>query len=227
MKNLLVFTVACVAMSLLACQDTKEEPGTATVHDISAYKKIGTRISYETGTRWMDAYNQKNNIQGRLGITPYALSASQLQTAMQSVSNLVGVAFQHAIDDEGTHHFIVIPIDSSLSVWSSIPGRIYIDANSNTEISRNVARSWAQHYEEENADGIWFHFFGSNIFAEISAISYFSTLDIVPALNDLDLTPQLLLVIRNEQLNITGRSAEDDEPLVYDASSPCPPCPVQ
>ncbi len=39
------------------------------------------------------------------------------------------------IDDNGVHHFIVIPVTTSFDVWSQIPGRIYIDANNDTEIT--------------------------------------------------------------------------------------------
>lgn len=225
MRKLFVSVIACVMMSLLACQDTKESD--APFNDISSYKKIGMQISYETGARWIEAYNQKNNIQGRSTLSPYTISAGQLQGAVASVNSLVGIAFHHAIDDNGEHHFIVIPVDESLHVWSNIPGRAYIDANTDTEITREVARSWAQNYEEAHAGEIWFHFFGSNIFDEIFDVSYFSTLNIVPALNTSNLTPQLLLMIINEQLSITGRTADADDPLVYDASSPCPPCPVE
>lgn len=230
MRKLFVSIVTCVMMTLLACQDAKESD--APFNDISSYKKIGMQISYETGVRWIETYNQKNNIQednisGRRVLSPYAISAGQLQAAIASVNSLVGVAFHHAVDDNGEHHFIVIPVDESLHVWTDIPGRAYIDANTNTEITREVARGWAQNYEEAHAGEIWFHFFGSNIFDEIFAVSYFSTLNIVPALKTSDLTPQLLLMIINEQLSITGRTADADDPLVYDASSPCPPCPVE
>src|SRR5689334_10544533 len=99
MRKLFVSIVTCVMMSLLACQETKESD--APFNDISSYKKIGMQISYETGVRWIETYNQKNNIQenntqGRLMLSPYTISAGQLQAAVASVNSLVGVAFHHA-----------------------------------------------------------------------------------------------------------------------------------
>jgi len=76
-------------------------------------------------------------------------------------------------------------------------------------------------------DEVWFHFFGKDIFDEIAAIPYFTTLNIEPAINDQNSTPQLLLIIANEQTNTGGRTNSYDEAMVYDASSPCPPCAVE
>jgi hypothetical protein len=226
MKNLFASTVIFFAVSLMACQDTKEE-SVNNVRDITFYKNVGEQISVETGNRWMDAYNAKEVNQGRVNTTTsYAISASQLENLTESVSNLTGIAFHHALDDAGTHHFIAIPITESLSVWSPIPGRVLIDANTNTEISRSEARRWTQNYQDANPNKIWFHFFGTNIFDEITSISFFNSLTIEPAINDLNLTPQLLLIITDIAGSSNGRLTSD-RTMVYDASSPCPPCGVQ
>lgn len=223
MKNLFSFTVVFLAVSMLACQDTKDEP-ISVLHDVAYYKTIGTQIPVETGLRWMDIYDQKSDLSGRRN-PKYVVSANQLKTSLQSVENLTGVAFHHALDDNGAHHFIIIPVDESLSIWKSIPGRVYIDANTNTEISRSDARKWAKNYEEANADGIWFHFFGSNIFDDISTIPYFTKMNIRPAIKDLDLSAQLLLIIHKGNLGLSSGRLSSDDTVIYDASSPCPPCP--
>jgi hypothetical protein len=51
-------------------------------------------------------------------------------------------------------------------------------------------------------------------------------MEIIPATNDLDLTPQLLLVIEDPNLSNGGRTFSETT-TVYDASYPCPRCPVQ
>jgi hypothetical protein len=223
MKNLFVFAAVFFAVSLLGCQDTKEENGSNP--DLSTIKSIGMQIPNETGRLWIEAYNKKNNIAGRLFGSQYNVSAAQLQACLSSVSDLAGMTFHHAIDDAGMHHFIIVPVGGSLSVWSDIEGKIYLDANTNASITRDEAIAWTNNYKQENPDEIWFHLFGKNIFDEILTISYFENMEVVPALNILNLTPQLLLIIEDDTLlNIGGRT--ETESRTYDASSPCPPCPM-
>jgi hypothetical protein len=225
MKNIASFTILFVILSLLGCQETKEStPGTK---DLSYYENVGHQIPVETGQRWIAAYNAANNIDAsRISLSLYAVSDGNLNAVLQSLPNLLGVAFHHAIDDFGFHHFIVTPVDESFDPWSSVPGRIYLDANTDTEISATEARQWAARYENANPDEVWYHFFGKNIFEEIPTIPYFKSLNIVPALNDLDLSPQLLLIILNDGLLGLGGRVNDAGQVVYDASSPCPPCPA-
>lgn len=184
------------------------------------------RIPSETGMRWIEVYNKKNNIQGRLGLTGYSVSATQLTAVLNSIPQLTGVVFHHGTDALGVHHFMIIPIDESLRIWNSIPGRIVIDANTNTAISLSTANNWATNYELTHPGEIWFHYFGRNIFDEIAAVSYFDQMNIVPAINDMNLLPQLLLIISDEPLSTSGRVSED-RMRIYDASSACPPCAVE
>lgn len=224
MKNLFVFAAVLLMVSFLGCQDTKENNQ---LPDVSSFKSIGTQISLETGLRWMDALNKKQNTQSRGEYSPYQVSASELEILRTSVPYLVGVAFHHAIDNAGVHHFVIIPVDLNLNIWSPQTEGIYVDANTNTTITRNVARQWTENYKQAHPNDIWFHFFGSDIFDEIASIPYFTTLQIEPALNDLNLTPQLLLIVEDETEAITnGRGKYAQSTMVYDASSPCPPCPV-
>jgi hypothetical protein len=229
MKNLFVFAAIFLGVSFFGCQDAKEE-----IHnpDISFYKAIGTQIPFETGMRWMKAYYEKPlasgklDLLGLLDLTPYTVSSENLQLASESVDNLVGIGFQHAIDDNGVHHFILIPFDESLGVWTNIAGRIYIDSNTDSPISQETAHAWALRYQGLHPNEIWFHFFGSDIFADMQTLSFFSEFEIEPALNDLNLTPQLLLLVEDNLLgSITGR-LNSQSTMTYDASSPCPPCPA-
>jgi hypothetical protein len=207
-------------LSFLSCQDSKDESGTAP--NLSEYRNVGMRIPAETGARWIEAYNRQNNISGRLG-TDYAVGSAELHMSLSSVTSLVGVAFHYGFDESGEKHLIMIPVDESMSLWTAIEGRVYIDANSNKVITQATARSWADDFKAANPSGIWFHYFGRTVFDEILSLSSFATLTIMPALNDLDLSPQLLLIV-GDGLSILGRT--ETETPVYDASYPCPKCEV-
>lgn len=213
------------ALSLLACQETKEDLKNP-VSEKEIYKTIGEEIPFETGMKWIEFYQEKNSNQGREKILfDYMVSNVQMDTLLHSVTDLVGVAFHYAIDSLGVKHILLIPVDDSLSLWSSRPGRVFVDANTGTEISQDVAYAWAQNYKDANPTRIWFHFFGKNIFDEMTALPYFNSIDIEPAINILNLKPQLLLIIWNDALITNGRTT-DDPATVYDASNACPPCAV-
>jgi hypothetical protein len=222
MKNAISFLVIFFAVSLLSCQDSREDA--KSLPDYTTYKNVGMRIPTETGSRWIQTYYELNNVSGRVGV-PYSISSTSLQHSLNSVSNLIGVTFQYGLDDAGIQHVIVIPVDGSLRLFNQISGRAYIDANSDTEISKDVAEAWANNFKAAHPSAIWAHYFGRNIFDEIVTLSNFSVLDIIPAVNDADLSPQLLLIVGDTEALTTGRTATETN--VYDASYPCPKCPVQ
>jgi hypothetical protein len=225
MKNLLVFSIIFTMVSLLACQEAREVQNS--VHPASEfYKTIGMQIPAETGNRWITTFNQRNNKQGREGAL-FSIEASQLTDLLQSAGALAGVAFHYGIDEAGQTHIMVIPVDETLRLWTTTPGRVIIDANTKTAVDQSVAHTWAQNYQQAHGQSIWFHFFGKNIFEEIAAIPNLAYLDIVPALNDADLSPQLLLVVNNNNTSSGNGRVLSDEAVVYDASYPCPRCEVQ
>ena len=221
MKNVFGFVIGLVTCSLLSCQDSKEELKT-TPPDISHLKTVGMKIPAEAAVSWIEAHNERNK-SARLDGLLYSVNAAELQLLISSVDELVGVAFQYGLDENGVKHIIAIPVDQSLTLWAPISGRIYIDANTSTEISQSTAHAWALNYQSANPTEIWFHYFGGNIFDEIVSVSDFVGLNIVPALNILNLTPQLLLIVGNTE-SILGRVGT--ETSVYDASYPCPKCAV-
>jgi len=230
MKHVLVVTAMYFVLTLLSCQETKEDLKSQLSERIH-YKSIGMEIPFETGMEWIEYYKAEsrkdNSDQGRLGLfTPYSIPDSQIQSAMESVGDLTGIAFHYGLDDLGRQHILAIPVDETLSLWSPIPGRIFIDANTGEEISQGEAYQWAQRYKSAHPNDIWFHFFGQNIFEEICALPFFNSIEIEPAINILDLTPQLLLIIWNDDLLSLGRTHHPPA-LVYDASNACPPCAVQ
>jgi hypothetical protein len=224
MRKFTGFALLAFGLSILSCQDTREDAQTQQSL-IEQYKNVGHQIPLQVGIRWMDTYNVKSSSGGRIAGT-YSIDKDILETSRGSVPNFIGVAFHYGIDGAGVKHIIAIPVNESMSLWNPISGRIYVDANENAPVTQDVAYTWAQAYKAQNPNAIWFHYFGKNVFDEMTGISYFQNMEIIPATNDLDLTPQLLLVIEDPNLSNGGRTFSETT-TVYDASYPCPRCPVQ
>jgi len=220
--------VVAIALLLLACQDSGEEIK-ANPATIAAYRKIGMEIPFETGMQWMECYKKNNSQQGRLGLSlaSFVISDDQVEDMIASVSNPVGVAFHYAEDASGELHIIAIPVDETLRLWTSIPGRIYVDANSGDVISQSLAESWAQNYKDEHPADIWFHFFGQDTMEAVVAVPFFNSMAIEPALDILNLSPQLLLIVWNQGTFLGRQKGGGGNGVVFDASSPCPPCNVE
>jgi hypothetical protein len=228
MKSSIVFTSLCFVLSLLSCQDTREDLKIPS-SELLAYKGVGHEIPSETGMRWIELYHEKEKSNGRsnlLGLLGYEVSAGNMEALLQSIPDVIGVAFHYGLDQWGNRHIMVIPIDGSLLVWASIPGRIILDANNNTIISQSTAQAWALDYQAAHPDEVWFHFFGSNIFDDMVQLPYFHSIDIQPALSDLNLSPQMLLIIWNNPLDLLFGRTKGSNCTVYDASNACPPCGV-
>jgi hypothetical protein len=217
-----------LGIALSSCEDASLQNKEVSQSVIAHYRTIGAPIPFETGMHWIDIYNEKNSSTGRTQLFgQYELSDTKTLELMASVDDLVGVAFHYGLDAFGQKHIIVIPVDNTMSLWTSIPGRIYVDANTGNTISKATANAWAQSYKNQNPIGVWFHFFGEDVFQEIVALPFFNSIDVQPALNEL-LLPQMLLVVWNQSLSLGGRTQwSDDWGAVYDASNPCPHCDVE
>lgn len=225
MNRLIVYLFTGAAFLFVTCQDTKEDLKSP-ISSKDTYKTVGEAIPFETGMKWIAYYHDQQAAQGRTELlASYSISDTKVAELVASTQNIVGVAFHYGLDDNGTKHIIAIPVDETLRLWTSIPGRIYVDANTGTNVSQSVADAWAQNFKDENPDDVWFHFFGINIINDMSALPFFDSVDIHQGINILGLTPELLLVVYNDLLGI-GRS-QDDPGMVYDASNPCPPCQVR
>lgn len=225
MNRLTAYLVIGAAFLFVTCQDTKEDLKSP-ISAKDTYKTVGEAIPFETGMEWIAYYRNQQTAQGRTELlTSYSISDDKMTELVASTQTMVGVAFHYALDDTGKKHIIAIPVDETLRLWTSIPGRIYVDANTGNNISQSVADAWAQNFRDENPNDIWFHFFGINIINDMCALPYFDTVDIQQGINILGLTPELLLVVYNDLLDL-GRS-QDDPGMVYDASNPCPPCQVR
>lgn len=225
MKNFLIALAGCLLLSLLGCQDTKDAKETP--FDNEFYKNVGKEIPFEVGMRWLDEYRKQHNIQGRADAL-YSVSALQLNLLLLSEPTLTGVVFHYGLDENGVKHIIVIPIGASMTMWSSSLTRVIVDANTGNPISQEVAQTWTANYVNANPNEIRYHFFGKNIFDQITALLFFKELDIEPAINDLDQSEQMLLIVWKTVLgDVLGRT-KSQQGVVYDASNPCPPtCAVQ
>lgn len=216
--------MAFFVLSFLACQDAKEE--TKSIADFSYFRNVGKQIPTQTGYRWMDVYRAKLNLAGREKPSGYALSKENLAALFGSVETPIGFVFQHGADDTGTHHFLIIPIDESLQIWSQ--GKSIVDANTDAVISYEEALHWANNYEAANPTQIQYHFFGKHVFDEMAAISFFEYIQIEPAINDENQKPQVLLIVNDLSIETSsGGRTEIADAMIYDASLPCPDtCPL-
>lgn len=174
---------------------------------------VGARIPTSTGLRWIEQY--KHQLATGRNEQAYVVTKPNLESVMQSTSDLIGVTLHHALDYTGAHHIIIIPIDNSLRLWNSDSQRIFLDANTDSELNITVAREWIDNYEVANPDAVRYHFFGANIFEEVVLSPEFQ---IMEAIND-EQVPQLLLVVQPD-LATGGRSATIQD--IYDMSTLCP-----
>lgn len=225
MNRHIAYLVTSVAFLLATCQDTKEDL-TSPISAKDTYKTVGEAIPFETGMEWIAYYRDQQTAQGRTELfTNYGISDTKMAEVVASTQNIVGVSFHYGIDELGKKHIIVIPVDEALRLWTSIPGRIYVDANTGDNISQGVAATWAQNFKDQYPSDVWFHFFGIDIINDMCALPFFDRVDIEQGINILGLTPELLLVVYNDPLDF-GRT-QDGPGMVYDASNACPPCHVQ
>ncbi len=215
--------LSLIAVGLVfSCQEPREVADHTP--DLRTYQNVGTKIPTETGARWLEAFNTKYNNGARPRRLIYSVSGSLLSQSL-SIPELTGVAFHYGLDENGVKHIIVIPVDSKLRLWNFVEGRIYVDANSDTIIPKSTAEEWTERFRSQNPNGIWFHYFGRNIFDEILTFPNLTSVYIAPAINDLDLSPQLLLIVGLD-FNLLGRT-DSEQGGVYDASYPCPKCAVE
>lgn len=223
MNRFFSVTIVCGTIFLAACQETKEEVKSP-LSQQDLYRAIGEEIPFETGMAWIEFHKRKKSTKGRIETVPeWKIPAGQMNTMLSSVNALVGVAFHYAIDDFGASHILAIPVNESMHLWTLIPGRVIIDANTGMEIDHDLAHIWAQNFTASNASEVWYHFFGKNVFNDMQALPYFESVDIEPATNSEDLSPELLLIIWNDAQISVGRTFAEYG-TVYDASNACPPC---
>jgi len=211
MRNLSLFFIFLV---MLSCHDVSETSKNSTP-DVEHQKSIGDPIPTSVGTRWIENY-QKQFARNRENEPLYHVTQRNLKAMMQSVSDLTGFVFHHAVDNDGKHHILVVPVNNVGQLWADAPPRTVIDANTNTEIDLDVAHTWAENYNSANPGKIRYHFFGADIFEEIVKSA---TFEIKAAIND-EQVPQLLLITQTATES-SGKVAVTTQ--MYDISGKCPP----
>lgn len=208
MKKLI--TAIVIILLLNQCHDSGM---TSENSDARFNKEIGEEISIETARRWIQNQKNTNAREEQFSVSPDALRA-----AMDAVQNKLGVVLHHALDENGGHHVLIVPVKEDLMLWSN--GSV-LDASTGQLVDATTANIWAEAYKQTNPTGAWSHFFGVLIFEEILSKTNFSEMDIVPAQND-EGKPQLLLFVWSGDGMANGRQAGDDL-KVYDMSAVCPP----
>ena len=225
MKRLTAFMAIWLAVYFLGCQEPKEDHQPLSEKEF--YKTIGEEIPFERGMEWIENFRVKSAGGGRAeALSTYSVSGAQMEALLASTADLTGVAFHYATDGAGEKHILVIPVDGTLTLWSTIPGRIIVDANTGNPIDQSTAYAWAQQYKQANPGDVWFHFFGKYIFDDMTALPFFNSVDIEQGLDLLGLTPEMLLIVWNEDLSLSGRTSAQSATM-YDASNACPPCAVR
>jgi hypothetical protein len=205
-----IFVIIC-SLALMDCQESKD---LSIANSKSLFKKeVGEQIPLDVAARWVARF--RNTHAGREATNP-TLSAEVLNALLNPLDDKLGVVLQHATDEDGLHHILIIPYKSNTSLWNTT----VLDANSGEMIENETGESWAAVYKSENPSGPWSHFFGINIFESILGNSHFSSLEIVPGLNE-SYTNLLVLYAFNVNSNESGRT-EGDGVQAYDASILCP-----
>lgn len=218
MKARLLAVGLYVFILMISCDPSQEiNPSDA---ELDRYKEVGEQIPFSVGMRWMDFFRSQRT-GARVSALPMTLSASEVNKHLSSPETL-GFAFHYAYDEFDQLRLLVIPVNHSLNLWSDFTGKEIIDATTGLAVPKDLAKSWAAAYRHVNPNEVYFHFFGTGVFAEMTKLPFFREVEIAFATDDSSLKPQLLLIIWNDETE-AGRSASDAA-VVYDASSPCPPC---
>jgi hypothetical protein len=203
--------------TLLGCQDPE-----AATEPRSLSEDVGERIPLDVAERWIGLHREEAS-EGPDGSASFGATAPQLAVVLGAVPDRRGVALHHALDDDGEHHVLVMAVDQDPRPWSS--PTLVLDANTGAMVDYDTACAWAERYEDEHPDQVWYHFFGRTIIDGIVGDPRFDHLDIEPAVNDLG-EPQLVLMAWSEDESEQERS-RDADPVPYDVSSQCPPCGVE
>lgn len=207
MRTINILSLAAIAF-VTSCNT---ESGETSLYSFD--RKAGSEIPISLAEQWLTG---NANADGR-NDQPFSVTPETYQLVLQTPDQ-AGVALQYAIDENDDLHVLLVPVGDNRVLYDA-PSKI-VDANTNTIIANEQAKSWSAKFNELNPGQTWYHFFGVDIMSEINNKS-FSRIDIKPAFDD-EGAPQLLLYVW--QNSPTGRVADAQDLTVYDRSNPCP-CP--
>lgn len=181
-------------------------------------KRVGEQISFDVATRWAKSFNTVN-MTGRTSST-YALDANALAQLINPVDERLGVVLHHGLDDSNQYRLMMYALDEDSKLFKNK----ILDLASGDIIDGTTAKEWAANYAAEHPATPWYHFFGSDVFAEIQSNDAFEYVDIVRGLNE-ESKEQVLLFVYNTK-GVSGGRSEGADVTVYDVSQGCPPCAV-
>lgn len=212
-KNLLIFCLLILVLS--SCDHAIEKKENDSAENIFT-KSVGGPISSEVAARWVE---RKIRASGRQ--ESFSVTADNLNVLLERVDNKLGVILHHAQNPDGEHHIFIAPVKSDLQSWSN--GEV-LDATSNEFVDASLASGWAFAHKALNPQGPWSHFYGIDLFDEITSTIGFSRMDIMPGEDDGGQSP-ILLYVWTESSIANGKIKS--EASVYDRGAVCPPvCPA-
>lgn len=190
---------------IFSCKDSSIVPS----DQVSYFNKnVGSRIPLATAEAWIGRFDRSN---GRTKTDDLVISAEKLKSLLDPIDEKLGVSFHRAITSEGHYRTLLIGVYMNGSL-----GTAY-DLESGNSISENIRIDWCLRYKEQNVKGPWSHFFGIEVFNQITASDGFEKLGVHFGLNDENVTQLILLAWSTE--HSTGRS---ESATAYDMSFPCP-----
>lgn len=215
MKKQSVFFAALVSAFAMSCREAADNTSAAT--ELRQQEvAVGQQIPLATAERWISFYKEESS-KGRIQDAAYRIDAAMLKQLLDAVTDESGFALHHATDEEGVHHVLITAMGGNHNLWQAPVA----DANTGTLLPGSTAMAWAAKYTSTHVGQIRYHFFGMDVFNEISNNTAFNYMDIVPALNDSS-EPQLLMMVWNNK-GLEGGRTKEVPAVVYDVSSPCPP----
>lgn len=211
MKKILL--VIALGLFIIACHDSKDS---AVQKLPKRYDKtVGGQIPFAVAVRWVKNFG--GTITTGREQSDYSISAEALSQLLSSNEG-PGVVFHHASDENGTYHILLFTLGANGELFQSD----IFDLATGQILNSVTAIAWAQNYADEHPATPSHHFFGNGIFFEIQSNPAFEYVSAVRALNEED-EEQVLLFAYNTR-NLTGGRTEGEDVVVYDMSSPCPPC---
>lgn len=212
--NYFAFVVAILLLS--QCDERVASTNSEAANTIFT-KTVGGPISAELAAQWVS--RKQSHSSGRE--ENFSVSAEQLQTLLSQTDNKLGVTLHHAESPDGEHHLIVAPVKSDLQSWTNGP---VLDAVSNELVDATLAKSWVTTFKGKNPDGPWSHFYGMDLFDEITTMSGFSRIDFVAGEDEQGQSPMLIFAW---SASPTGNGKSKEESSVYDRGYVCPTvCPT-
>lgn len=208
------FITPLAIIFVMGCKDAQESQ-----EDKKFDKSVGAPISMETATRWTNLFERRPDALSRLHTCTVSHDFVERFVADE---NLHGIAFHYAIDDAGDIRLLVAPVGDKSILWNS---ELIVDASTNQAVAAPTALEWAKRYQEQHPEGLWYHFFGIEIFHDMIKNRTFDAINVKPALNDAGAPQLLLFLVTQSTAAENGKSQDLFDTAVYDASNACPPCP--